>query len=61
MTTPDWGDPPDIRDGEVPVFWASGMTAQTAVVGAGLEASIVHAPGHLMVTDIPARRRSHTP
>src|ERR1700749_4816115 len=23
---PDWGDPPEIREGEMPVFWACGVT-----------------------------------
>ena len=35
LARPDFGDPVEIRAGEVPVFWACGVTSQLAVVGAG--------------------------
>ena len=28
---PDYGDPVEIREGEIPVFWACGVTPQAAV------------------------------
>ena len=34
LARPDFGDPVEIRAGEVPVFWACGVTSQLAVVGA---------------------------
>lgn len=49
---PDWGDPPEMRDGEIPVFWACGVTPQVAIERARLEICITHKPGHMLVTDI---------
>jgi uncharacterized protein YcsI (UPF0317 family) len=48
---PDYGDAVAIRPGEVPVFWACGVTSQAALLGAGLAFFIVHAPGCMLVTD----------
>ncbi|MGC1442914.1 MAG: putative hydro-lyase, partial [Burkholderiaceae bacterium] len=36
INKPDWGDPPTIRSGEVPVFWACGVTPQNAIMRARL-------------------------
>jgi len=52
LDKPDFGDPVTIRDGEIPVFWACGVTPQVALLNAGLEFAITHAPGHMFVTDI---------
>jgi hypothetical protein len=41
----------DIRDGEVPVFWAYGVTPQAAVTASRPPLAICHAPGHMAVTD----------
>jgi uncharacterized protein YcsI (UPF0317 family) len=49
---PDFGDPVTIRDGELPVFWACGVTPQTALMAARLPLAIGHAPGHMLMTDI---------
>lgn len=56
ITTPDFGDAPDIRDGDIPVFWACGVTPQAAIMAARPALAITHAPGHMLVTDIPAGR-----
>jgi hypothetical protein len=48
---PDFGDPVDVRDGEVPVFWACGVTPQAAVMASRPPLAICHAPGHMAVTD----------
>ncbi|HJO75584.1 MAG TPA: putative hydro-lyase [Rhodospirillales bacterium] len=53
INKPDWGDAPDIRDGEVPVFWACGVTPQAAVRNAKPSICITHAPGSMLITDIP--------
>lgn len=50
---PDFGDPVQIRDGEVPVFWACGVTPQAALMASKPPFAITHAPGHMFVTDIP--------
>lgn len=51
---PDFGDPPDIEEGEVCVFWACGVTPQMALRNAQLEIAITHEPGHMLVTDLDA-------
>ncbi|MFC3994427.1 putative hydro-lyase [Nocardiopsis sediminis] len=49
---PDFGSPVDVRPGEVPVFWACGVTPQAAVMASRPEFAIAHAPGHMAVTDV---------
>ena len=49
---PDYGDPVEIREGEIPVFWPCGVTPQAAVENAKPPIVITHAPGHLFITDI---------
>ena len=49
---PDYGDAIDIREDEVPVFWACGVTPQNVVLNAKPEILISHAPGHMFITDI---------
>lgn len=56
LSRPDFGDPVEIRDGEVPVFWACGVTPQAAVMASKPPFAITHAPGHMFVTDIPDSR-----
>lgn len=47
---PDWGDPVPIYPGEVPVFWACGVTPQAVALASRTELLISHAPGHMFVT-----------
>jgi uncharacterized protein YcsI (UPF0317 family) len=54
LMTPDYGDAPDIRPDDIPVFWACGVTPQAAIAAARPALAITHAPGHMLVTDIPA-------
>ncbi len=49
---PDFGDAVEIRPGEIPVFWACGVTSQAVVMAAQPEIAITHAPGHMFVTDL---------
>lgn len=51
LDRPDFGDPVDIRDGELPVFWACGVTPQAAVMASRPPLAIGHAPGHMAITD----------
>ena len=51
----DFGDPPEIRAGEVPVFWACGVTPQMALRRARPSLVITHAPGYMFITDIRDR------
>jgi uncharacterized protein YcsI (UPF0317 family) len=48
---PDLGDAVDIRAGEVPVFWACGVTPQAVAMASKPPLMITHAPGHMFVTD----------
>ncbi|MET0507364.1 MAG: putative hydro-lyase [Burkholderiaceae bacterium] len=49
---PDFGDPIDLRPGELPVFWACGVTPQSAVMAARPPLCITHSPGSMLVTDL---------
>lgn len=53
ISKPDFGDAVRIEPGEVPVFWACGVTPQAAVMASGVPFAITHAPGHMFITDIP--------
>ena len=52
LDTPDYGDPVEVRPGEVPVFWACGVTPQAVIEQARLPFALTHAPGHMFVTDL---------
>lgn len=49
---PDYGDAVEIRGGEVPVFWACGVTPQAALAAAKPPLALTHSPGHMFLTDI---------
>ena len=39
-----------LEPGDVPVFWACGVTPQAAVMASKPEFAITHAPGHMFIT-----------
>ena len=51
VNKPDFGDPVEIRDGEVPVFWACGVTPQAVVMKSKPPFAITHAPGLMFIGD----------
>ena len=51
LSDPDFGDAVEVRAGEVPVFWACGVTPQAAVMESRPALAIAHAPGHMLITD----------
>jgi uncharacterized protein YcsI (UPF0317 family) len=51
LAQPDFGEAVRIDAGEVPVFWACGVTPQVALIEARLELAITHSPGCMFVTD----------
>jgi uncharacterized protein YcsI (UPF0317 family) len=53
LAKPDFGDPVEVRPGEVPVFWACGVTPQAAIMASRPPFAITHAPGHMFITDVP--------
>lgn len=52
IRSPDYGDAVSIRTGEVPVFWACGVTPQAVIKQAKPDFCITHSPGHMLVTDV---------
>ena len=52
VATPEWGDPAPVNPGDVPVFWACGVTPQVALEAARLPLCITHKPGHMLITDV---------
>lgn len=48
---PDFGSAPVVEPGDVPVFWACGVTLQAAVMASRPPFAITHAPGHMLITD----------
>ena len=52
LARPDWGDPVEIKAGEVPVYWACGVTPQNVLLDAGLPVCITHSPGHMLIADV---------
>lgn len=52
INVPDFGDSVEIKADEVPVFWACGVTPQSAIRAARPPISITHKPGCMLVTDI---------
>jgi uncharacterized protein YcsI (UPF0317 family) len=58
LQKPDYGDPVEVRPGEIPVFWACGVTPQAVAAASRPELMITHAPGHMFVTDVPDARQA---
>lgn len=52
ISRPDYGDPVPVEAGELPVFWACGVTPQAAIAAAKPPFAITHAPGSMLVTDL---------
>ena len=53
LGTPDWGEALWPEAGEVPVFWACGVTPQAVASQTKPPLMITHAPGHMFITDLP--------
>jgi uncharacterized protein YcsI (UPF0317 family) len=52
VAKPDYGDSVPVRDDELPVFWACGVTPQSVIATVKPEFCITHAPGYMLVTDL---------
>ena len=50
---PDFGDPVPVEPGDVPVFWACGVTPQAVARAVRLDFMITHEPGRMFLTDLP--------
>ncbi len=51
LSRPDYGDAVEVLPGELPVFWACGVTPQAALAAARPPLCITHAPGAMLITD----------
>jgi uncharacterized protein YcsI (UPF0317 family) len=56
LARPDYGDPVPVGGDELPVFWACGVTPQAVIAEVKPELCITHAPGSMLVTDLPNTR-----
>jgi uncharacterized protein YcsI (UPF0317 family) len=52
LAQPDFGNAVAMGEGEIPVFWACGVTPQAAILRARPPIAITHEPGHMFVTDL---------
>jgi uncharacterized protein YcsI (UPF0317 family) len=52
LARPDGGDPIELLPGELPVFWACGVTPESAIRTARPSLCITHKPGAMAVTDL---------
>lgn len=51
--SPQFGDPVQAETGDVPMFWACGVTPQAAVMASRPPFAITHQPGHMFISDVP--------
>lgn len=51
LDSPDFGEAVPVREGEIPVFWACGVTPQAAVMQSRPPFALGHAPGMMAITD----------
>jgi uncharacterized protein YcsI (UPF0317 family) len=56
LARPDYGDPVPVGNDELPVFWACGVTPQAVIAAVKPEFCITHAPGSMLITDLPNTR-----
>lgn len=52
LSSPDFGDSVKVKEGEIPVFWACGVTPQNVILEAKLPFVITHSPGCMLITDL---------
>jgi uncharacterized protein YcsI (UPF0317 family) len=51
LAEPDFGDPVELQPGDVPVFWACGVTPQAVLMASNPPFAITHSPGRMLITD----------
>lgn len=52
ISKPDFGDAVTIKEGEIPVFWACGVTPQAVAMQSKPSIMITHAPGCMFISDV---------
>lgn len=53
ITQPHYGEAQFFAPGDIPVFWACGVTPQAVALAAKPPWMITHSPGHMFITDLP--------
>jgi len=51
LEKPDYGQKVSVHKGEIPLFWACGVTPQECAISMKLPLMITHAPGHMLILD----------
>ncbi|XP_017550017.1 D-glutamate cyclase, mitochondrial [Pygocentrus nattereri] len=59
LSQPDYGDPVELSAGDVPVFWACGVTGAEAVQSTKPALAFTHSPGCMFLTDREEATVSH--
>ncbi|NWZ35515.1 GLUCM protein, partial [Brachypodius atriceps] len=52
LSKPDYGDPVRLHPGDIPVFWACGVTGVEAIVNCRAPLAFTHSPGCMFITDL---------
>lgn len=52
LSHPDYGDAVPVHEGELPVFWACGVTPQAVLMASRPPFAITHSPGCMFVSDL---------
>lgn len=53
INKPHYGDAQEFAPGDIPVFWACGVTPQAAALASKPPFMITHSPGYMFITDLP--------
>ncbi|NWU00776.1 GLUCM protein, partial [Urocynchramus pylzowi] len=52
LSKPDYGDPVHLHPGDIPVFWASGVTGVEAIINCRTPLAFTHSPDCTFITDV---------
>ncbi|KGL77990.1 hypothetical protein N309_04991, partial [Tinamus guttatus] len=52
LSKPDYGDPVHLHPGDIPVFWACGVTGIEAIINCRSPLAFTHSPGCMFITDL---------
>ncbi|NXA37085.1 GLUCM protein, partial [Eudromia elegans] len=52
LSRPDYGDPVHLHPGDIPVFWACGVTGIEAIINCRSPLAFTHSPGCMFITDL---------
>ena len=58
ISKPDIGDAVTLKEGEIPVFWACGVTPQAVAMESKPSIMITHAPGCMFISDVKDEKYS---